>query len=342
MTQFPLGIVLVMAGGAFQGTMLWPMKLTKKWAWENTWLVFSVAAYLVAPWVLAVLTVPHLFDVLRRVGSHDLIMTCLYGIAWGVGNVLFGLGVRFLGMGLGYTITMGLTVSVGTLVPLLVLAPSDAFSRRGIVLYSGVLAVLLGIVLCSHAGSLREAKVRNVALAREQSAGISFARGLAICLAAGILVPGGNIAISFGLRIAAAARAVGASNFTASNVLLAVLQFPLFLCSVCYCLFLLSENRTFAKFRVTGTGHYWLVSALMGLLQMMGISLYGAGTLMLGRLGTSIGYSILMSSMIITATGLGVFSGEWRDSGRTPAMVMAGGLLILSTAIFVIGYGAKP
>ncbi len=338
--HFLLGVGFAMLGGALQGAMLWPMKFMNKWRWENSWLGFSVAAYLVAPWVLAFWTVPHLSQVLARVAPRTLAMTFLYGLGWGIGTVMFGLGIAILGLGLGYAIIMGLTVSVGTLVPLLALAPQEASSTRGLVLFIGVAAIIAGIILCSYAGKLREERLA----APQQGATLrsSFKVGLSLCILAGLLIPGGNLALTFGSEITRQARAVGATNLSSVNALWAVAISPLFVCSGIYCLFLLRRNNTFQSFRKPDTGHYWLLTLVMGAVQMAGIALYGFGAASLGLLGTSIGFSILMSSMIISANMLGVVSGEWKGAGGAPARTMAAGLLVLTGAILLIGYGTRP
>jgi L-rhamnose-H+ transport protein len=269
-------------------------------------------------------------------------MTFLFGLGWGVGTVLFGLGIAIVGLGLGYAIIMGLTVSVGTFVPLLAFAPREIFTRRGLVLVVGVTAIIIGTALCSYAGRLREKKLGLAVPTRGTMLRRSYRLGLVLCLCAGILIPGGNLALAFGSEITAQARAAGASPLRSVNALWAVTEFPLFVCSAAYCLYLLRRHRTFAKFNQLGTGHYWLLILLMGTVQMAGIALYGFGAASLGALGTSIGFSILMSSMILTANVLGVASGEWKGAGGRPASVMALGLVILGGAIFLIGFGTRP
>jgi hypothetical protein len=75
---------------------------------------------------------------------------------------------------------------------------------------------------------------------------------------------------------------------------------------------------------------------------MAGIAFYGFAAASLGRLGTSVGFSVLMSSMIVTANGFGLASGEWKGAGARPTALMGAGLLILVAAIFLIGYGNRP
>jgi L-rhamnose-H+ transport protein len=57
------GIAVILAAGVFQGSFMFPAKGMKGWAWENYWLIFATVAYLISPWVLAVMTIPRLADV---------------------------------------------------------------------------------------------------------------------------------------------------------------------------------------------------------------------------------------------------------------------------------------
>ncbi len=339
--QILVGIGFALLGGMLQGAMLWPMKFMDNWDWENTWLGFSVAAYLLAPWVLALWSVPHLLEALSQVSTRALGLTFLFGLGWGLGTVLFGLGIAIVGLGLGYAIIMGLTVSLGTLVPLAALTPQEVFSRRGLVLVVGVAAIIAGTSLCSYAGKLREKRLGMAVPQRGTMLRLSYRVGLVMCVGAGVLIPGGNLALAFGSEVTQQARALGATPLRSVNALWAIATFPLFLCSSAYCLFLLRRNGTFAKFRRPQTGHYWLLVIGMGAVQMAGIAFYGFGAASLGVLGTSIGFSILMSSMIITANALGLLSGEWKGAGGRPANLMAAGLVILTGAIFLIGYGVR-
>ena len=40
-----------------------------------------------------------------------------WGAMWGIGGLTFGLGVRYLGSALGYTIALGFSTAFGTLIP---------------------------------------------------------------------------------------------------------------------------------------------------------------------------------------------------------------------------------
>ena len=75
----------------------------------------------------------------------------------------------------------------------------------------------------------------------------------------------------------------------------------------------------------------------MGFDRMTGKAAYGAGALSLGKLGTSVGWSLFVASMIIVANVSGVLTGEWRGSSPRILGIMATGITTLMIAIMVVG-----
>ena len=61
-----------------------------------------------------------------------------------------------LGIGLGLAIILGLSASIGSLVPLLVLTPEKLGSTQGQLYFAGTAVMLIGIALAARAGSLRD------------------------------------------------------------------------------------------------------------------------------------------------------------------------------------------
>ncbi len=110
-------------------------------------------------------------------------------------------------MALGYPIIMGLIASLGTLIPLLLFFPQTLLTAEGLVLLAGTALVILGIVLCSIAGS-RRTPSEGKSLAPPANA---FKIGLAIAVFAGILSCLPNVGMAFGGNVISAAEALGIS-----------------------------------------------------------------------------------------------------------------------------------
>ena len=76
----------------------------------------------------------------------------------------------------------------------------------------------------------------------------------------------------------------------------------------------------------------------MGILWMSGFALYGAGARTLGNLGLSLGWSILMSSMVLVANISGLLTGEWDAAPQQSKRQLLLGILVLLVAIAGLGY----
>ena len=53
-----LGVLLHAIGGLCAGSFYLPIKQIKNWSWETAWLLNGVFAWIIIPWVVALLTVP--------------------------------------------------------------------------------------------------------------------------------------------------------------------------------------------------------------------------------------------------------------------------------------------
>jgi len=323
-----VGLGLVLLGGFFQGSFMLPAKWIHNWNWEHYWLIFAATAYLISPWTLAFITVPSLPAIYSGISAATLIKVGVFGLTWGIGTVMFGRGVDLLGMSLGFTIIIGIASSAGTLIPL-VAAPPAHFSVVPAMITGLSLAIMLvGVAVCSSAGGWKESQGK----ARGH-----YRRGVIICIWSGLFSAGGNVGFSLAKEVTQRAQALGAPADVAQNALWALLTLPLFLCNTVFALSLMRCNRSFGQYRAPRSGRNLLFSISMGICWMIGIGIYGTGTRQLGPLGASLGWSIMMSAMVVAANGWGVATGEWRLSPVNMRKRLAAGVFLLLLAIGGLG-----
>ena len=332
------GVVGVLAGGLLNGSFVAPMKRMSRWQWENTWLVYSVAGLLLIPWLTAFATVPHLLSIFQQSSLSVLVRVVLFGLGWGIGSVLFGLGVNRLGLAVGYGIILGLIAPIGTFLPLLVLHPERLWTHQGYALMAGTALVLTGILLLAVAGKLREKE--STTLAPMVQAG--FFGGLIICVFAGIFSPMLNFSFVFGQELHEKALSSGAAIGMASNAIWCLTLTAGFVVNAGYCVFLLAKNNTWGLFtRSDVPASYWFNGCLMGLLCFGSFLAYGMGATALGSLGGIVGWPLFMSMSLITSNSLGALTGEWKGSGARSHIYSAIGLALLVVAIVVISRGGE-
>jgi len=329
-----MGYLLVVIAGILQGAFMLFMKTTKKWAWENTWFIYSSAGYLIFPWLFVLLTIPHPLGVMAATSPRSLLLVELFGLAWGIGSLTFGLGVTRLGMALGFTVIIGLAATAGALIPMVVMAPEKLGQPQGLLTLASLALVLFGLSLGSWAGKLREPEQQSTGNVPRSS----FAVGLAICIVSGLLSSCANLGFTFGAEYVRRAIELGAAESMAGNSLWAPLTLPLFICNAGYCVWLMKKNKTGGLLVLQGTSHYWALAALMGLMWIGGFAIYAPATRLLGSLGTSVGWAMMMSTMVITANILGFITGEWKGASRKAYRLAVAGVAILILAICVVGY----
>jgi len=329
-SSFGIGLAIVLAGAFLQGSWALPQKFVRGWAWEKMWLLFCIVALVILPWALVGLVIPGPGQVYAQVSGEILLVTALFGAGWGVGNVLFGLGVAAVGMALAFAIIISLTSALGMLVPLAISHPDQLMTTRGGLLILGLLLVILGVVLCSKAGALKDAK--NAAAAKG-----NFTRGLLICIGSGVTSPMMNFAFTFGKPIQDQATIQGANPGAASISVLAVAVGAGFLVNTAYCVFLLARNRSWGKGLPADRGRNLACVAGMGLMWLFGFFLYGIGATKMGDMGTVVAWPILMTTMVLVANVWGLVTGEWKNADRRAFHFLGAGLALMVVALVIMG-----
>ena len=328
------GIGMVTLAGILQGSFAVPMKRMSAWRWENSWLVFALFGLIVFPWIINFATVPNVTSVYAAASTSTLVKVLVFGLLWGVGATLFGLGISRVGMALGFALILGITASFGSLLPLALLHPDQLAAKHGLALIVGTAVMVAGLVFLALAGRTREHD-----LATAPSARSGFTAGLVICIFSGIFSSMMNFSFVFGDELRLRALQAGASNAMAANPIWGLTVTGGFVANFLYCVYLLQKNRTWSVFHEGRPSTYWLLGVSMGLLWFGGIVLYGMGAASLGTLGGIVGWPIFMTIDIIAALFWGAISGEWKGASRRALAYNWAGVALLLVAIAIISAG---
>lgn len=323
----------MIVAGIINASFSLPMKFTRKWAWENTWVVWSVLALIVLPVITTIATVPSLASVYRHGGSRIVFEVALFGAGWGVAQVLFGLAIDAIGIALAFSIVLGLSAALGSLIPLLWLHADKILSPAGYANMAGVLLVVAGVSTCAVAGRMRERLQVSAAPENHKS---SAARGLTIAIVSGICAALMNFGVAFGGPLISAAASAGAKPQWAINAVWLPLMIAGAIPNIIYCVLLIGRNRTSERFSAGETGFYWLLAVVMALFWFGSTLLYGVASTKLGTLGPVVGWPLFMSLIVIVASMLGITTGEWKNTGKKPLRIQLAGVFILVVAVVVL------
>jgi L-rhamnose-H+ transport protein len=327
-----VGFLLVLLAALLQGTFVLPMTLVRQWSWEHTWATFSLLGMLAFNWIITLVFIPNILAVYDASPGRDLAVLAFFGLGWGAGAVLFGLGMDRLGMALGYPIIMGLIASLGALIPLLVFFPLTLLTTKGLVLLAGTALVIFGIVLCSVGGSQRAPSGKE-SITTHSSA---FKVGLVIAILAGVLSCLPNVGMAFGGNVIRSAETLGVSQASSGNTVWALLFTLGCVANLAYCLYLMISKHTLGEYWNRETPRNLGLSALMALMWIGSFYLYGAGAARLGRWGAVVGWPLFISLSIVVGNLWGLSRGEWRGAPAAARRLLNQGLLVLIVAVIAV------
>ncbi|HOX38111.1 MAG TPA: L-rhamnose/proton symporter RhaT [Candidatus Brocadiia bacterium] len=337
-----LGIILHAIGGFAAGSFYIPFKKVKLWAWESYWLVNGVFSWIIAPWIAAFLTCPNLLDVLKGAPGKSLFWCYFFGALWGVGGLTFGMSVRYLGMSLGYALSLGFCASFGTIIPPLFNREIVDLASKlsGQITLGGVAVCLAGIAICGKAGISKEREVS----AEQKTASIrefNFMKGVWVAVFAGVMSACMAFAFAAGKPIAENAIRMGAPDLFQNFPVLIVALAGGFTTNCVWCIVLNVRNRTGRDY-ISAPGASLLVnyffSALAGVTWYLQFFFYGMGTTQMGKYDFS-SWTIHMAFIIVFSNLWGIAFHEWKGCGSRTRRLVIAGLLVLVASTIVVGVG---
>jgi L-rhamnose-H+ transport protein len=316
-----------------------PQKKVAKWSWQSYWLVQAAVCWLLLPLAIAWLTIPQIGTVLREAPADAMIKTFVLGVAYGIGGTAFGMAIRYVGFSLTYAIAVGISCVLGTLLPPLVHGQLTAlFSQHGAGwIMAGIIIGSLGIACCGVAGRFKE----NDLKLNETTGTFSLAKGLPLCLLAGVLSAVYGFSIDQGEPIAAVAEKYGGGNFRI-NIVYIFSNTGAFLSTLIYCIYLHRKEKTFGEYRQPGANNRLLVNFIMailtGCLWYSQFFFYGLGHVRMGKYQYS-SWAIHMIMLVLFSSVAGLLMREWAKSRRKTIATLVLALFILVTAVLALTYG---
>lgn len=365
-------------GGLAFATAFIPFRGIRRWSWDIYWLILSVAAWLVAPAVLTTILVPDTWSALGQTWHSDpgaILHALLWGIAWGIGTVCFGLAIRYLGIALGYAFALGICAIVGVVLSLIF---SEDF---GAVLHSGdatrlliSLAVcLLGVILTAASAASKDQEFTLELKLEAGERDFAFGKGLALSVIAGIaltfVIFGLNAAQPITARAESDLASAGGNAHCATLPALFVVLVGGFLTNLVWSIFTIAKNdfrRQFAgepglnPLRGTATAGNtlvdfdpldpstydrvatrtlaanYLLAALAGVIWFVHLFLYAAGQSSTANTEIS-AWLLAIASAVFFASFWGLVLREWNGtSNRTKLLAIAGAALIIASSLFIV------
>jgi len=336
-----LGILLIAIGAFSSGSFSVPFGKIKGWQWESYWMVFRIGAYVLFPLTTCLLFTPDFVQIIQSTSSSTNLTVFLLGAVYGVGNLSFGLSLRYLGLSLGYALSLGLMLAIGTLIPPMIDGRLQLMIQKsgGMLLIMGVVVACVGIALSAWSGILKDKSVSD-AKKQESIGEFNLIKGIMAAVLVGIT--GSAMALGFeqGLPIAEMAARQGVDPlFTMMPVMLVLLS-GTFVTTIVWCVYLGYKNKSLKDYSTAGSPKIlslnYLCGLLAGLLWFSQFILYGMGKSKMGPF-TFTSWGILMALTIVFATVWGLIRKEWKGAPTKVYVLMILSLVIIIVSSFMIG-----
>lgn len=344
MTPNPLiGTGIHALGGISAATCYLPSQGTKKWSWGTFWIVQACFAWLIMPALIGWLTVPDFFNILVHAPSKPFWMSFMLGAVYGFGGMSFGLAIKHIGYSLTYTIAIGISAVLGTIIPLMVFGGLTEYFYRpgGTIVLCGMTLSIVGVAICGLAGFKKEkdySRLKNTTLK------FNMLAGLLLAIIGGILSGVFNISLEFGQPIADMAAERGAGHFE-GNAKQIVSTSGCLVVNLVWFIIAGIREKTLGEFtsrsglsavRRLKNG---LWSALAGCLWAGQFFFYAVGHVYMGNF-QFVSWVIHMSMLIFFSYIVGVVVKEWKQVQRSTYAVLVIGLVALIVSFIITTYGS--
>lgn len=354
-----LGVIFHFLGGFSSGSFYLPYKKVKGWQWETFWLIGGTFSWIIVPPLAAFLTIPDFWEIIQNESSSILGLTFLFGALWGIGGFMYGLGVRYLGVALGSSIMLGLTMVIGSLLPSIYYEFNPAAGKDNIgLMFSsdwgqmvllGLLVCIIGIVISGKAGVMKDRELQTESVDPHGvivKTEYKFGLGLTVAIISGILSACFNFGLEAGKPMANVANEAwklanpGKGEFLfQNNVTYIVVLWGGMASNLVGCLYLAFKNKSYTDYNKKNVPRLKniIFCALAGTMWFLQFFFYGMGESKLGNGPSS--WILHMAFIILIANLWGVIIKEWKGVSKKTISTIVIGMVVMFISILIVGYG---
>ncbi|MEG0099650.1 MAG: L-rhamnose/proton symporter RhaT [Citrobacter sp.] len=335
-----MGIFWHLIGAASAACFYAPFKKVQHWTWETMWSIGGIVSWLILPWLVSTILLPDFWAYYSSFSASTLLPIFLFGAMWGIGNINYGLTMRYLGMSMGIGIAIGITLIVGTLMTPIIAGKFDVLigTPGGRMTLFGVLVALIGVAIVTRAGQLKE---RKMGIKAEE---FNLKKGLILAVMCGFFSAGMSFAMDAAKPMHEAAAALGIDPLYVALPSYVVIMGGGAVINLGYCFIRLAKMKnlsvkadfSLAKPLIISN---ILFSALAGLMWYLQFFFYAWGHAKIPAQYDYMSWMLHMSFYVLCGGIVGLIMKEWSNAGRRPVSVLSLGCVVIIVAANIVGMG---
>ncbi|WP_109485230.1 L-rhamnose/proton symporter RhaT [Occallatibacter savannae] len=342
MTSVVAGIGWHIVGASMAASFYAPIERVRKWSWETTWALAGLFSWVLLPIGVSLVLLPRFFSFYSSQSASLLLTVAAFGAMWGVGNVSYGLTMRYLGMSLGIGVAIGVTLIVGTLVPPVMHGQAAALftTRSGLITMSGVLVALIGVAIVSWAGHQKEVQLKGHL--QEFNVGL----GLLLAVLCGIFSSGMSFAIDAAQPMEAAAKSLGVNPLYAALPSYVIIMGGGAVINFAYCFIRLAVlPRLSLRSDLNQDSPTLMKNAALastgGIMWYLQFFFYAWGAANIPPDRAYVNWMLHMSIYVLCGGLVGLVLGEWAGVRKQSVRLLLAGVGIIIAAANLVGLGMK-
>ncbi|WP_024547919.1 L-rhamnose/proton symporter RhaT [Siccibacter turicensis] len=335
-----MGILWHLVGAASAACFYAPFKKVQRWSWETMWAVGGCVSWIILPWTVSALLLPNFWAYYDGFSLSTLLPVFLFGAMWGIGNINYGLTMRYLGMSMGIGIAIGITLIVGTLMTPIIAGKFDVLigTAGGRMTLLGVVVALVGVAIVTRAGQLKE---RKMGIRAEE---FNLKKGLLLAVMCGIFSAGMSFAMDAAKPMHEAAAALGVDPLYVALPSYVVIMGGGAVVNLGFCFIRLAKVKNLSIKADFSVAKPLLIAnvlfaALGGLMWYLQFFFYARGHARIPAQYDYMSWMLHMSFYVLCGGLVGLLLKEWKAAGRRPVSVLSLGCVVIIIAANIVGLG---
>ncbi|QCR35756.1 L-rhamnose/proton symporter RhaT [Nissabacter sp. SGAir0207] len=335
-----LGIFWHFVGATSAACFYAPYKKVRHWSWETMWSLGGLFSWIILPWGISYWLLPDFWAYYGSFSASVLLPVFLFGAMWGVGNIGYGLTMRYLGMSLGIGIAIGITLIIGTLMTPIIQGRFGMMigTPGGRMTLLGVLVAVVGVGIVTYAGLLKE---RALGIRAEE---FNLRKGLALAIMCGVFSAGMSFAMDAAKPMHDAAAQIGISPLYVALPSYVVIMGGGALINLGFCILRLMTRRDLSLRADLSVASSVLLtnvlfSVLAGVMWYLQFFFYAWGHASIPVQYDYMSWMLHMSFYVLGGGIVGLLLKEWLSTGTKPTRILCLGALVIVLAANIVGMG---
>ena len=325
------GFLVLFIACFFQGSFGLGMKNYKPFSWEAFWTLFSIVGILIIPLTWTWIEVPNFMTYIAETPTNVCIIASVCGFIWGISAIWFGKAIDTIGMSLTYGVNMGVSASLGSLIPLFILGKLPKENVL-VLLLIGTIVMLVGVGVITKAGLLKDKESK---LNESQTKNEKFMGGMILALLSGLGSAAINIGFTYAGETSQIAISHGVNSVSASLISWVIVLSGGFISNFLYAVTILIKNRTYTNYVAEGSGIAYFKVLITSAIWFAALGFYAKATALLGSLGPVVGWIAFNAVALIISNVWGLKTGEWQGFQKPKKILLYGNFILIISWIIV-------